>query len=107
MTNGRRRTFFKIDLQIVRSMWRECVGLLLVENISEVMIFFRHRREVRNVVGYRGRFGGYERVRQSDLEHLRTIKFASKHESCWANDRNWRGGNGRRCRNTRGSRQNC
>ena len=63
MANGRRRTFFKIDLQIVRSMWRECVGLLLVENISKVMIFFRHRREVGNVVGYRGGFGRYGRVR--------------------------------------------
>ena len=63
MTNGRRRTFFKIDFQIVRLMWRKCVGLLFVENISEVVIFFRHRREVRNVVGDGGGFGGYGKVR--------------------------------------------
>ena len=63
MTNGRRRTFFKVDFQIVRSMWRECVGLLLVENICEVIIIFRHRREVRNVVRYRSGFGGDARVR--------------------------------------------
>jgi hypothetical protein len=46
-------------------MWRECVGLLLAENICEVMIIFRHRREVRNVVGfgYRSGFGGDGRVR--------------------------------------------
>jgi hypothetical protein len=63
MTNRRRRTFFEIDFQIVRSMWRECVSLLLAENICKVMIISRHRREVRNVVGYRSGFGGDARVR--------------------------------------------
>ena len=71
-TNRRCNTFLQIDFKVVRSVWRELVGLSFAENISEVLVLFRNVREVGRFVGDRSRFARDGWVGEMNTKTLRT-----------------------------------
>ena len=70
--DGRRGTFFQIDLQIVRPMRSKGVGFLFTEDVSKVMILFGDVSKIWRLVRDSGRFSRDGRVRDVNSKTLRT-----------------------------------
>ena len=71
-TNRRGSTLLQVDLQIIRSMWGQRIGLSLTEDVSVVMILFRNVGEVGNFVGDGSRTGGDGGVGKMNPKTLRS-----------------------------------
>jgi len=90
--SGRNRlSRLKIDLQVIRPMFRECLSMTFAKYISKIMIFFGDTAEVNWVSGRRGAGIGLGSGQLNSV-HFGTRKLTSAYKSSTTNKWNvWQG----------------
>jgi hypothetical protein len=74
-TNRRGCTILQVDVQIVRAMRSQRIGLSLAEDVSEVVVLFGNMREVGGFVGDGSRTAGGRNIGEVNSKTLCSGKF--------------------------------